>query len=85
MSLISLCLMEGNPPFGQDRTCSMHGEVVTTGTSRGSMKRQPTRLECKNINGPFVQGETELADWKGGKLTGCVFLLGKCHSPLKEW
>ena len=42
------------------------------------MKRQPTILECKSINGPFVQDETELVDWKGGKLTGGAFLLGKC-------
>ena len=35
MSLISLCLMEGNLPFGQDRICSMvkllpQAQVVAT-------------------------------------------------------
>ena len=64
----------------------LHAEAVTTGTCCGSMKRQPTISECKCIpKGPFVQGKTELVDWKGGKPTGGAFHLGKCHSPLKGW
>ena len=61
----------------------LHGEAATTGTSCESMKRQSTISECKSIpKGPFVQGETKLIDWKGGRPTGGTFLLGT-HSPLK--
>ena len=70
-SLISLCLMEGNPPFGQDKACS---------TEKLVPQSQPAIPKAQGIpEGALVQGEGEFHHREGSKPARRSFLLGKGH------